>query len=428
MSETFRPYKSFPTQKYFKTLPEKEWFGEPNGIATLDENGKLDPNQIPSGVGGDEHNKGWFATPDALPSTGIDGDYAIVGSTNTVWAWDGDTSTWVNSGSSGQVESVNGKTGAVVLKAGDIAINAISGVASNNTQDALAEIANEVDGKQSKLDYYGESAGIAQISGTGLNEINISATEVNIDGTTVKVNGNSIVNSVNSKTPDENGNIALVTSDIPNLSIGSDNRTITIGDKTVVLLTADSSIAANKISGTVASAIKASQDEAGNVISTTYAKTTDTSLTTTDKTLVGAINEINAKTGGSSSSSSSTTQTTTSITSTDTPTLLHLNGDSTVLDLDTDAITDYTITIIMFSTDGTSILKKRLNFIANTIDSGNIIISSTSITDVTTLNSNIFNAIIDIEQVDVEPKIIISLKSQVACIVSTKITKSTITI
>lgn len=107
MSEIFRPYKSFPTQKYFKTLPEKEWFGEPNGIATLDENGKLSPDQIPSGVG-DSHNKGWFTTPDTLPSTGVDGDYAIVGSTDTVWVWDSDTSAWVDTDTKGQVASVNG--------------------------------------------------------------------------------------------------------------------------------------------------------------------------------------------------------------------------------------------------------------------------------------------------------------------------------
>lgn len=107
MSEIFRPYKSFPTQKYFKTLPEKEWFGEPNGVATLDENGKLSPDQIPSGVG-DSHNKGWFATPATLPSTGVDGDYAIVGSTDTVWVWDSDTSAWVDTDTKGQVGSVNG--------------------------------------------------------------------------------------------------------------------------------------------------------------------------------------------------------------------------------------------------------------------------------------------------------------------------------
>lgn len=153
MSEIFRPYKSFPTQKYFKTLPEKEWFGEANGIATLDENGKLSPDQIPSGVG-DSHNKGWFATPDTLPSTGVDGDYAIVGSTDTVWIWDSDTSTWVNSGSSGQVESVNDKTGVVVLNAKDIKTTetiVLVGEAGTTVEAAIATVAQNANSNKSAI-------------------------------------------------------------------------------------------------------------------------------------------------------------------------------------------------------------------------------------------------------------------------------------
>lgn len=139
MSEIFRPYKSFPTQKYFKTLPEKEWFGEPNGVATLDENGKLSPDQIPSGVG-DSHNKGWFANPSALPAVGEDGDYAIVGTTDTVWVWDSDTSTWVDSGDKGAVTTVNGKTGEVVLKAVDIAFDATAGIIGDTVQAAITNV------------------------------------------------------------------------------------------------------------------------------------------------------------------------------------------------------------------------------------------------------------------------------------------------
>lgn len=46
--------------------------------------------------GGDDHNKGWFADPSALPTTGENGDYAIVGSTDTIWVWDSDTNKWVD--------------------------------------------------------------------------------------------------------------------------------------------------------------------------------------------------------------------------------------------------------------------------------------------------------------------------------------------
>lgn len=47
----------------------------------------------------DSHNLGWFATESALTTahpTATDGDYAFVGSTDTVWTWDSDTSAWVN--------------------------------------------------------------------------------------------------------------------------------------------------------------------------------------------------------------------------------------------------------------------------------------------------------------------------------------------
>ena len=72
------------------------------------------------GGGGDQHNLGWYATQSALETahpTANDGDWAIVGSTDTVWVWDTDTSAWVDSDQKGQVTSVNGQTGAVTVDA-----------------------------------------------------------------------------------------------------------------------------------------------------------------------------------------------------------------------------------------------------------------------------------------------------------------------
>lgn len=46
------------------------------------------------------HDKGYFANPAALQEavpTGADGDYAIVGTTDTIWMWDTDTQSWVDS-------------------------------------------------------------------------------------------------------------------------------------------------------------------------------------------------------------------------------------------------------------------------------------------------------------------------------------------
>ena len=76
----------------------------------------------PSG-GGDQHNLGYYATPEALAeahATAEAGDFAIVGSTDTVWIWDTDTSAWVDSDTKGQVTSVNNQTGAVTLTASDV--------------------------------------------------------------------------------------------------------------------------------------------------------------------------------------------------------------------------------------------------------------------------------------------------------------------
>lgn len=89
-------------------------------IFTTDENGNACVRVTGSGGGGsgDSHNKGYYATPQALAEaypTATAGDFAIVGSTDSVWVWDTDNSEWVDSDQKGQVTSVNGQTGAVVL-------------------------------------------------------------------------------------------------------------------------------------------------------------------------------------------------------------------------------------------------------------------------------------------------------------------------
>ena len=71
------------------------------------------------GGGGDQHNLGWYATPEALRTahaTATAGDWAIVGSTDTVWIWDTDTNAWKDSDQKGQVTSVNNQTGDVIVQ------------------------------------------------------------------------------------------------------------------------------------------------------------------------------------------------------------------------------------------------------------------------------------------------------------------------
>ena len=70
------------------------------------------------GGGSDPHNLGYYATQSALESahpTGSDGDFAVVGSTDTIWVWDSDSNAWKDTDTKGQVTSVNGQTGAVTL-------------------------------------------------------------------------------------------------------------------------------------------------------------------------------------------------------------------------------------------------------------------------------------------------------------------------
>lgn len=98
-----------------------------NNIATLEDgNGKV-YKDIPcvavlyggsGGGGSDPHNLGWYADLAALQAahaTGEDGDFAILGSTDTVWVWDSGTSAWKDTDTKGQVTSVNNRTGAVTV-------------------------------------------------------------------------------------------------------------------------------------------------------------------------------------------------------------------------------------------------------------------------------------------------------------------------
>ena len=79
------------------------------------------------------HFKGYFTSEAKLKEsypTGQVGDYAIVGATDTVWAWDDTTSKWLNTTEQGIVISVNGRTGEVVLTKTDVGLSNV-----DNTSD-----------------------------------------------------------------------------------------------------------------------------------------------------------------------------------------------------------------------------------------------------------------------------------------------------
>ncbi len=53
-----------------------------------------------SDASGDGFNRGFFASAELLQQqSGKDGEYAIVGETDTVWVWDSDSNSWKDTGS-----------------------------------------------------------------------------------------------------------------------------------------------------------------------------------------------------------------------------------------------------------------------------------------------------------------------------------------
>lgn len=83
-------------------------------VITATDDGKLAVRVVGSG-GGDQHNLGWYATESALTTahaTATDGDWAIVGATDTVWVWDSDSTGWKDTGAAGiELPDQTGKSG-----------------------------------------------------------------------------------------------------------------------------------------------------------------------------------------------------------------------------------------------------------------------------------------------------------------------------
>lgn len=117
---------------------------------------------------------GWYETEQALQAahpTGTDGEWAIIGSTDTIWTWDSDTSAWVNTGNTADlsnyytksqadaafataaqgalaasaVQSVNGKTGtAVTLNPQDVGGLSTYTCTTSGTTHALTGTGNNI--------------------------------------------------------------------------------------------------------------------------------------------------------------------------------------------------------------------------------------------------------------------------------------------
>ena len=107
------------------SAPYSSGSDDKDSMFTRDEDGYVAVRVTGSGggSGGDQHNLGYYETPEALRTahpTATAGDFAIVNSTDTVWLWDTDTSSWKDGDTKGQVTSVNNQTGAVTITGADI--------------------------------------------------------------------------------------------------------------------------------------------------------------------------------------------------------------------------------------------------------------------------------------------------------------------
>lgn len=161
----------------------------PNDVYTRDSDGNLAVRVVGAG-GGDQHNLGYYATPEALRTahpTAEAGDFAIVGSTDTVWIWDTDNSEWKDSDQKGQVTSVNNQTGDVTLTATD--------VGALKSGDNISSLVNDAG-------YLTQHQSIKTINNTSLvGTGNVDVQETLVSGTNIKtINGNSVLGSGNIET------------------------------------------------------------------------------------------------------------------------------------------------------------------------------------------------------------------------------------
>lgn len=164
----------------------------------LDAAGKVKYSILPDFV---LHNKGAYAREADMPSDAIAGDYCVNTTTDTIWVYDAETSKWVDSDRKGQVTSVNGKTGDVVLE-----------ILSGLSDEDLATITNMA--KQVEANTEGITNLANQVNTNTKNIENI-VTQVNTNTTnisTLNKLATTIANQVNVNTTTINN---LVTDSMP---------------------------------------------------------------------------------------------------------------------------------------------------------------------------------------------------------------------
>lgn len=202
--------------------------GNANGIASLDSTGRIPYSQLPESAM--EYKGTWNAntnTPTLVSGEGVNGDFYVVsvaGTWNNIdWAvgdrvlFDDVTAhEWVRL-PAGEVQSVNGKVGAVQLNAGDIPFDKDSSpLTSNDTNSAILEVLQKAgvqiisttmaDYLAHKVDY-DRSGAIINITDTGVAN---SAGNVSYDNTVselLSTTAQGAIDEVKGITDDINSNL-----------------------------------------------------------------------------------------------------------------------------------------------------------------------------------------------------------------------------
>ena len=139
--------------------------GVANGVATLDGQGIIPTNQLPSFV--DDVLE--FANLAGFPATGETGKIYVALDTNKTYRWGGSSYVYITSGA---VDSVNGKTGVVVINKADVGLGN-----ADNTTDATKQVLSATKWTTARtITISGVTATTQTIDGSG--NINIPITAI----------------------------------------------------------------------------------------------------------------------------------------------------------------------------------------------------------------------------------------------------------
>lgn len=161
------------------------------------------------------HDKGYYANPSALEEavpTGADGDYAIVGTTDTIWLWDTDTQSWVDS-----------------HKATDLSNYYTKGETDNLLSQKEPNISAKGSDTASDNFYYGGRKQwidlLYKVRNTALSGLDTSTAQTIVATDTILAAMGKLQAQITQSSTEVSGDIAAIESDITDLQTNKANKT-----------------------------------------------------------------------------------------------------------------------------------------------------------------------------------------------------------